>query len=156
MTEQEMLREVARQDYEAQSAEALARIQYQVDYSKTLLNGLMIGNGGAILAILTFIGNTGSKVEPSRMMWAFSLYAAGLACVFIAYAGAFFSQFFYYSASQNQAWLAQAEALGAKRDVTIDKDVSRGNKAMICGVSAAILSLTAFIAGSVSALRALT
>ncbi|MEW4469018.1 hypothetical protein AB1K62_14420 [Parasphingorhabdus sp. JC815] len=155
MTEDEINREIARQDYESMNNEARDRIQYQVDYSKTLLHSLMLGNGGAIIAILTFVGNTGSKVDPARMMWAFGLYAAGLACVFIAHTGAFFSQYFYYKASQYEAWNAQAGAFGAGSSYDTAAEVRRGSMGLALGVTFALVSLICFIAGSVSALRAL-
>lgn len=154
--EEDAKREAARQEYEAQTAETHARIQYQIDYSKTLLNGLMLGNGGAILALLTFIGNTGSKVAPSAMQCAFGFYATGLAFVFIAYIGAFFSQYFFYNGAQAMAWNAQAEALGSEPRYDILTDQKRGTISMGVGVVFCFLSLISFICGSVSALDALT
>lgn len=149
-------RMAARQEYEAQTTEAHARIQYQIDYAKTLLNGLMLGNGGAILALLTFIGNTGSKVQPAVMHGAFGLYAAGLASVFIAYIGAFFSQFFFYNAAQFMAWNAQAQAIGLEPSYIVEPEAIRGNVAMGVGIVFCFLSLICFIWASVSALNALT
>lgn len=156
MTDDKMKREIGLQDYEAQTTEALARVQFQIDYSKTLFNGLTLANGGAILAILTFIGNTAGKVDPAKMMSAFSFYIAGLVLVFLAYIGAFFSQFFFYNAAQFMAWNAQAEATGAKSTHDVAKEGGRGNAAMIGAVVACLGSLVAFICGSVSALGALT
>ncbi len=152
----EIDRAINRQDYEAQTAEALARIQYQVDYSQTLLNALMVGNGGSIIALLTFIGNTGSKVEPAKMQSAFVFYAGGLALVFVAYMAAFFSQFFMYNAAQHMAWNAQARAQGRTTDYNVIVEGRRGNISIATGVVACLLSLAAFVAGSVSALNALT
>lgn len=154
--QEEIDRAINRQDYEAQTAEALARIQYQVDYSQTLLNALMVGNGGSIIALLTFIGNTGSKVEPAKMQSAFILYAAGLALVFVAYMAAFFSQFFMYNAAQYMAWTAQARAQGRTSDYDVEGQGRWGNVAIAIGVFASLLSLGAFVWGSVSALKALT
>ena len=156
MTDDKMKREIGLQDYEAQTTEALARVQFQIDYSKTLFNGLTLANGGAILAILTFIGNTTGKVDPTKMMCAFSFYIAGLVLVFLAYIGAFFSQFFFYNAAQFMAWNAQAEATGAKPLHDLTKEGRRGNVAMIAAVVACLASLVAFVCGSVSALGALT
>lgn len=152
----EIARAISQQDYEAQTAEARARIQYQIDYSQTLLNALMVGNGGSIIALLTFIGNTGSKVEPAKMQSAFILYAAGLALVFVAYMAAFFSQFFMYNAAQYMAWFAQARAQGGSADYDVAGQVRWGNVSIAIGVFAALFSLGAFVWGSVSALKALT
>jgi len=152
----ENARAVALQEYEAQTSEAQARVQYQIEYAKTLLNSLMLGNGGAILALLTFIGNTGSKVAPAMMHNAFGLYATGLAFVFVAYIGAFFSQFFFYNAAQFMAWNAQAQANGLEPGYNVGPEGMRGNIAMGVGIVFCFLSLICFIWASVSALNALT
>lgn len=156
MTDDKTARAIALQDYEQQTAEAMARLQYQVDYSKALLNGLTVGNGGAILALLTFIGNTGSKVDPASMQSAFGLYGAGLAFVLVAYAAGFFTQYFFYDASQNQAWNAQAAALGTKSNYDFVRSMKRGNVSLAVGVVAAIASLASFVTASSLAIRALT
>jgi len=156
MTDNQTGRAVALQDYEQQTAEAMARLQYQVDYSKALLNGLTVGNGGAILALLTFIGNTGSKVDPASMRSAFTVYGAGLACVLIAYAAGFFTQYFFYDATQSQAWNAQSAALGAGSEHDVSRPMRRGNIALVVGILAAIASMVSFISGSLLALSALT
>lgn len=156
MTDDKTKREIALQDYSHQSSEAMARLQYQVDYSKALLNGLTVGNGGAILAILTFIGNTGSKVDPANMQGAFGIYGTGLALVLAAYACGFFTQYFYYDASQNQAWNAQAEALGGIGNHEVARPMRRGNICLAVGIVVAVGSLACFIFGSSLALTALT
>lgn len=156
MTAEENARRVALQDYEHQTTEAMARLQYQVDYSKSLLNGLTVGNGGAILALLTFIGNTGYKVAPETMQGAFAAYGAGLALVLLAYTGGFFTQYFFYDATQFQAWNAQAEAVGREPQYKIEGPMIRGNIALVIGILAAVGSLACFIWGSLRALAALT
>lgn len=156
MADDKIKREIAMQDYEQQSAEAMARLQYQVDYSKALLNGLTIGNGGAILALLTFIGNTKTKVDPATMQGAFAVYGGGLTLVMIAYASGFFTQYFFYDATQNQAWNAQAEASGREPQYNIATPMKLGNIALVVGIIAAVGSLACFISGSLQALAALT
>lgn len=116
----------------------------------------MLANGGAIIALLTFIGNTGGKVDPARMKSAFALYAAGLVLVFVAYIGAFFCQFFYYNAAQFAAWNAQRKALGGADAYDVAAQMTRGNIAIGAAIFACLASLITFICGSVSALNALT
>lgn len=156
MTEDEAKRQISLQDYESESAEAQARIQYQVDYSKTLLGGLMVANGGSIIALLTFIGNSGDKIEPARMSWAFAFFAAGLVCVFLAYIGAFLCQFFYYNGAQFAAWNAQRAALGGEEVYDVARQMKIGAIAIFAAMAFAVLGLAAFICGSVAALDALT
>ena len=156
MTDDKMKREIGLQDYEAQTAEALARLQYQVDYSKALLGALTVGNGGAIIALLTFIGNTGSKVDPASMQIAFGIYGAGLACVLVAYTCGFFTQLYFYDVCQKQAWNAQAEALGGKGENEFDGAMNKGNRALVGGVIASLASLSCFVGASLLALRSIT
>ena len=156
MTDDKMKREIGLQDYEAQSAEALARLQYQVDYSKALLGALTVGNGGAIIALLTFIGNTGSKVDPASMQGAFGVYGLGLTFVLVAYASGFFTQLYFYDVCQMQAWNAQAEALGGKGENEFDGAMKKGNRALVAGVIVSLASLGCFVGASLLALDAIT
>lgn len=156
MTEANLKRAIALQDYEQQSTEALARLQYQVDYSKALLGALTVGNGGAIIALLTFIGNTGSKVDPANMQGAFGTYGAGLAFVLVAYASGFFAQLYFYNVCQKQAWNAQAEALGTKGENEFEGDMAKANAALGAGIVSAVASLGCFVWASLLALGAIT
>jgi len=156
MTDENIGRTVALQDYQHQSAEAMARLQYQIDYSKALLGGLTVANGGAILALLTFIGNTGSKVHPQSMKDAFTVYGAGLAAVLIAYGCAFATQGFFYHVSQKQAWNAQMEALGVKGDNDFEDDAVKAGRSLAGAVIAATISLICFAWASIAALEALS
>lgn len=66
-------RERARLHYEELRADAADRIKYQVEYRHAALRGLTIVNGGAIIALFTFIGNDRSAVlhlNPTMIWWA--------------------------------------------------------------------------------------
>lgn len=156
MTPEERARETARLDYEDRRQESAARLQYQVDLAQALLKSLMIGNGGALLALLTFIGNVGAGIDRLNIWWAFLFYGGGLVAVFVAFTGGFFSQHQFYFAAMQEAWNAQDAMLGKPPTRDISRSWKLGNLALFIAIIAAIASLAAFIAGSLFALAAIT
>ena len=52
--------EIAKLDYEHFKADALGRFNSVDEFARGALRGLTLGNGGAIVALFTFIGNEGA------------------------------------------------------------------------------------------------
>ena len=136
--------------------EASSRLQYQMDMAQSLLRALTLGNGGAIIALLTFIGNTDAAVDKQIIWWSFLHFGAGLVGVFCGYIGGFFSQNYFYVSTLYEAWNAQAEYDGQVGPYDNLKPYRLGNIALGVGIASAILSLIGFIAGSLLALTAIT
>lgn len=148
-------REIALDDYRAYIAEGAERTRFQVDYSQSTLRNLQLVNGGAIVALLTFLGNNDVAFNFRGIWWAFVWFGCGLFSSLAAYLGAFFSQHFYMQVTYLQAWNAQLRARGLQEKYEIQSDHKRGNVALACGVSLAVLSLVFFIIGAFVALLAL-
>lgn len=67
--------------------------QATVDLALTGFRSLLIANGGAMIALLTFVGNYGENlVVETGLWWSFSFFAAGLACGLAAMLLAYLSQ----------------------------------------------------------------
>lgn len=143
-------REAARQSCEALTAEALARLQFSVTFAEQALKGLMLVNGGAVIALYTVIGNAGAlNLDAGRLWAAFGCFVAGLVLTLLAYLGAFASQNFYHVSAQHEAWNYQDEAQNGKRGAHDHvRPYVIGHWAQIAGVGFAILSLAAFAIGS--------
>jgi len=145
----------AKMSFDEFMKEAASRLQYQMDLAQSLLRGLTIGNGGAILALLTFIGNTDAGVDQSTIWWAFAFYGIGLVGVFIGYMGGFFSQQYYYLATVHEAWNAQALSFGKISNFDVLTPHRIGNKALGVAIAFAVISLVSFMIASCFALAAI-
>lgn len=154
MSAEDLNRENARLNYEAMTADAMKRIEYQVAFAENALKGLMLVNGGAIVALFTFIGNTGSLApDTNKLWWAFGSFAGGLVFTLIAYFGACLSQGYFYQTSQAEAWNFQSRMVEGRWG-TNDHigPFNRGLRAEAAGTVSAALALLAFLAGAIFAL----
>lgn len=147
--------ETALEDYRADIQEAAERLKYQVEFAQATLKNLHLVNGGAILALLTFLGNTGFEFNYRSIWWAFVWFGLGLAASLAAYFGAFFSQVHFMNVTIAQAWNAQSHARGGKATNAFERDFKLGNRFMYFGIGAAVASLMLFMVGSFVALSGL-
>lgn len=148
MEPEEYRRAIAKHDYEDYKAEVAERLKLQAEFAHAALKGLTFANGGAIVALFTFIGNSEAQVERSDLWWAFALFGLGLASTLVAYVSGFFSQGFYMQATQEQAWNAQEDMLGGQGSRDFKVNYRRGELIEYLGVGAAISSVIAFIIGA--------
>jgi hypothetical protein len=146
----------AKLSFDEYMKEASSRLQYQMDLAQSLLRALTLGNGGAIIALLTFIGNTDAAVEPVNIWWAFLLYGAGLVGVFAAYIAGFFSQQYFYMSTLHEAWNEQATLAGQVGSYDHVGPFNKGNVALGVAIAAALVSLFGFVTASLFALAAIT
>ncbi|MGB3167262.1 MAG: hypothetical protein WBA68_10860 [Alteraurantiacibacter sp.] len=119
------------------------------------LRNLQLVNGGGILALLTFLGNTNVTFGFNGIWWAFFWFGGGLTTSLSAYFGAFFSQFYFLQVTFKQAWNAQRRARGARETYDFKSDFDVGNKFLFGSVVAALASLFCFVVGAFVALAAL-
>lgn len=67
------------------------RLKYAQDFAHAALRGLMIVNGGAIVALFTFIGETAAEFDRTLIWRAFFAFAMGLAFTLAATIAGYFS-----------------------------------------------------------------
>jgi hypothetical protein len=157
----ELNREIAKHDYENLKQESVDRLKYQIEYSQGLIRALTLANGGAIVALFTFIGNLdadGAMAYKSIWIWwAFAAFSAGLTSIILSSFGAFFSQYWYMMSTINEMWMKQVQMLGGVPNPEFQancfKDHKRGTWALGLGIVAACVSLASFVAGSGLALK---
>lgn len=143
-------------DYERYSAEEAQRLGFQHDFAQAALKSSVLVNGGAIVALFTFLGNDKAVLDPDWLFWSFGCFAFALACGLAAYLGAFLSQGFYmnfiaYRATQSRnamGSIPDEEGHGAKER----RQEALGDIAIRFAVGACVLSLSGFVAGSLCAL----
>jgi hypothetical protein len=151
----EVTRSISERDYSAFLAESQDRLLYQIDLAKTLLRNLLLVNGGAVLSLLTALGNSSMRHNDRGMWWAFAWFGGGLIGALGAHFAAFYSQFHYYNGTVFQAWNAQKIAHDLKHTHDPTLHFERGDLAVRVGVAAASMSLISFVIGSLVALDAL-
>lgn len=142
--------EAARQNYDALTAEAAERLRFQVGFAEQALKGLMLVNGGAVIALYTVIGNSGPMSLDAGNLWAaFGCFVAGLVLTLLACLGAFASQSYFYASAQHEAWNEQARMLTGRLGGYDHRSPYRlGYWAQIAGVGSAVLSVAAFALGA--------
>lgn len=132
--------------------DAQLRLQYQHEYTLAGLKALILINGGAIIALLTYAGHTASAATAGKLEGAFGLYVAGLALGVLAYVAAYISQ----SQLMNHSTLEAQRMLGlsAPGGRTSTSYEKAGTRAVYFGIAFAVFSLTSFAGGSMYALKA--
>lgn len=138
----------------SEGAEAAARLGYSIAFAQTGLQALTLINGGALVALFTFVGSAAAvKFDLTALCWAFAFFASGLVCNILAYLGAYVAQDCYHVVAQYLAWNAESHALadigGADRGALHDPLPlhRRGFVAQMAAMLSAVISLGAFIGG---------
>ena len=81
------------------------------------MKALLLANGGAMIALFTFVGNLVAKsskavpFDPSRLWTGFFCFVAGLVAALLVHAFAFLSQDRSYNQSMLEAWRHQRTSL---------------------------------------------
>ena len=133
------------------------RLKYSVEYAQQGIRALFLANGGGIISLLTFAGNTGAIVEPRALFWSFLWFGAGIATALATYIAGYVSQAeimqdeFDYSRYAVLAMLNKAPDLYERTD-----HARRGEIAVSIGMACAVSSLALFIAGAFVGLDAVT
>lgn len=132
--------------YDAATAEAAERLRFSVGFALSGLQALTLANGGALIALFTFLGNSG----------AVTLFAVGLASNLVAFIGAHLSQDAYYTMAQVEAWKAQAAMAATEYPDDVLKHHRTGTFWQRLAMIAALLALACFICGAAFALAGVT
>lgn len=165
MTDEEKIaavRKVAEQDYAAARAEATDRIKNQMSIADATMKALLLANGGAMVALFTFVGNLIAKSSAKPLfdayaLWtAFACFVAGLVAALLTHAFAFISQERFYHQSMHEVWRNQTMLLtGEAIDLTDPelRAVRFGQVAYSVAFVLAVASMICFAVGCASALR---
>lgn len=154
-----------RKEYARQTLEyALQYEGHLKDYAQLALRSAFLLNGGAVIALLTFIGSTvgkavnGVAVSPALFVPAFQTFIAGLVLVCLAMTLAYYNYMGHHGAKADPGSLANNII---KQQGTWPTDYSTGKRRLVrwthwLAVACGVLSLLAFIWGSVLVGRVLS
>ncbi|MFZ0268356.1 hypothetical protein [Caulobacter sp.] len=160
MDESERAQKVHELLFAAETAEMADRLRYQVQFADSALKSLMLMNGGAIVGLFTFIGNTAGKhaaitLKGAPLWWAFGSFVLGMVLAMLSNIGAFLSQDFFANATGREREETLIRLRGDNRVWKPPTVFMRaGIAAQFGGIAAAILSLCVFAFGCWCALSA--
>jgi hypothetical protein len=151
-------RSIAALDFELAKADLLERLKFQGTFSETAWRSLTLVNGGAIVALFTFIGNAKPSIEESLLWWGFGCFVLGLALNNLSIMGGFFAQAYFMKSSISDAWNKQAEmhGLAPQHATQYASEMRTGERWEVFAIGGCVLSLVAFIAGAALSLAAVT
>lgn len=134
-------------------ADANRRIQFQHEYTLAGFRTLILLEGGAIVALLTYAGNAAAKVKAADFGPAFGLYVVSLVLAVLGYLFAYGNQGAVSSGSVMEAH----RLYGKKTDttVTIEQWERRALIFFVLALSSVLLSLAGFVAASWFAMTAI-
>lgn len=149
-------REIAKEDFSVYFEDAKERLGHAISLGQSALRSLFLVNGGAILAMLTLVGNSNAVVEERALFWAFIWFGSGLISTLASSVLFAISQMFYMQSSNEEGWKAQAiyHATPYANDGTRDDRI--GDLTMKGTIMLALLALILFLIGSFVALDAVT
>lgn len=133
--------------------DATDRLRFQQEFSVAGFKTLILINGGAVIALLTYAGNAKGTVEAASLQWSFGGYIVGLVTAVLAYLAAYAGQAHLMRHSASAA-LAEMGAQELDQGVQ-DRRERRSNLCIGFAIALCVLSLLGFVVGSVGALRGL-
>lgn len=154
MTDDERNRLLAQTDYEELRRDAQDRLPLATQIALAALSGLMLANGGAIVALLTFIGNSTMRegFEPALLQWAFAAFALGVGLAVLAHILGYLIQTNYYQYSNHAAANAKRRMHGLSEEYEPDKYDRRGTRLEKFAIAACCVSMLCFVAGAALAM----
>lgn len=135
-------------------SDADQRLQYQHEYTLAGFKTLLLLNGGAIIGLLTYAGNSSGTVAAGQFLMAFLAYVAGLVLTALAYLTSYSGQahIMQDSVTEGMRW----RGLEPSPEATKVDHEKLGARAIELGKVLAILALLGFIIGSGFAVAAIT
>ena len=145
---------IATMDYKVHVDEIPQRLQFQQDLALAALKGLTLVNGGAVVGLLTFIGNRNVHVIQALLGNGMIAFVTGLVLNLSAYILGYISQAIFMNVTTHQAWNDQRVMMGLEMDDEPARYLKIGNRVLYPAILTAIGSLVAFGTGAYFVARA--
>jgi hypothetical protein len=144
------VRHIAQLDFELAKLDVLERLKFQAEFAQTAWKSLTLVNGGAIVALFTFIGNARPMLDQSRIWIGFVCFAVGLSTNIVSIMAGFLAQAFYMKTTTSAAWNKQAEMHGYAPQYADEqmREARIGDIWEVVAIAACVLSLVTFVIGA--------
>lgn len=138
---------LATADYEHHVQEVSERLGFQQELSVAGLKGLMFINGGAIVGLLTFIGNASPQFDQLTLGRGIIAFVVGLIANMVAYLAGYYSQAHFMNLAVVQSRDDQRSILGLEPSGAAEAFLKTGNGVLMLAVISSVLSLVSFCVG---------
>lgn len=157
--ERDRIRQEAQQDYAFTREDAAERVRIQASLADRALQALLISNGGALIALFSFVAGSASlKLTATGLRWTFALFVCGLFLGLVAHLLAFMSQDRFMHSSFEQMQRFQRIMHSGEWEEITQAELNPFRHGAICyyfGLGLAMLSMISFAAGCGTALFSL-
>jgi hypothetical protein len=156
LTDPLLIAREAEQEYAVAKADAAERVKNQMSIADATMKALLLANGGAMVALFTFVGNLVAKssrvvpFDPTRLWAGFACFVGGLIAALLVHALAFLSQDRFYNQSMVEAWRQQTSMLTQVRSTPGEKELAIYRQGMAfyrTGFFVALISIAMFAVG---------
>ena len=149
-------KEVARAEGQRWWDSAHDRLRFSVEYAQAGIKALFLANGGGILALLTFAGNSGAVVEPRALFWSFVWFGIGCFSALSIYIAGYVSQGLVMQAEFIESRRAISDSLELEQSFDATPFETKSEVAERVGLSCAFISLGMFLLGALVGLDSVT
>lgn len=146
----------AEQEHTYARSDAADRQKNQMSIADATMKALLLANGGAMIALFTFVGNLLAKnakavpFDTGRIWLGFACFVGGLVAALVVHAFAFLSQDRFYNQAMREAWRQQTSALTKSRSSPGDEEMALFRQGMAyyrIAFFIALVSITLFAIG---------
>jgi hypothetical protein len=136
-----------------QTEEISYRLGARLTLAHSAIKSLLYTNGGAIIALLTFLGNGEKFHDPALIKISIYCFVAGLFIGLFTHFGAFHSQDSFISASELRIAILRSDETSDISGLanSVERSVAGGKKFIALAVFSANMSLLLFLAGAICA-----
>ena len=146
-------REMSRIDVETSMQRAADRIKFQQEIGVAGNRSIMLANGGAIVALLTFIGNSDAVYQAYDLKTAFICFGLGITSALLSFIASYVGQEWLSNFDTTNAWNHQLDYLGQKRTHDPTKERNMGWGLMVAASTFSLSGVSAFAIGAWFALN---
>jgi|GEM_PF-1875180 len=147
-------KQIAALDAQFFREDAMRRVESLSQFAQSAWKGLMIVNGGAIVALFTLIGGGHAEPDPAKLWWAFGAFVLGLGGTLGSNIAAYLCQSAYLRLSASSAWNAQEIMHDGSPRWDEEKEHRSGSIWEVVSLAGAGLGLGCFLLGAWLALDA--
>lgn len=131
------------------------RLRFQQEIGMATIKTTTLINGGAIVSLLTFTGNSGQQFDHNLLSGAFACFAVGLTLALLTYFAAYLSQGVLMDHDSSQSWNMQSLLRGREQvyAVEAEKEGVLGKRLIWASIGLLLASLALFVTGAFLALN---
>jgi hypothetical protein len=147
--------DISRLDYEASIQAAADHTKFQHEIGLNACKSTILVNGGAIIGLLTFVGNKNVTADVQGLKIAFAGFSIGIACTLLGLWLSYTAQNWLSDYRTSVAWNYQQDMKGEPRIHDIERERRAAYRLMIGSSTLVITGIIAFIVGAFFALNAM-